>query len=376
MSITNLYQPSAAATIYDGIWWTAASDNTSEPNFKYVFDVYDADGNQLIRSKVFPDPSTGRGYFDVAGVLKNAVDPDWFQISGLTFYNHVLNNTNNLLIAYSVKIGEEYNVDGSGITNLNMASGATKAYNSINDQWRKGNDYVFAQSSDATAYGYVTNRPFSTNSKYQNEPIFIGVHIKYTAFPVDYYNKFTFKKYNESGTLIATATDVYELVAGQDFYMLVNIGVEGVNNVLGAGWIDSSVAYYTVQIGKDVFRVSKLKMNVTRKSFERRDVTFNNTGVSYKTDRVFNESKVNFDGVIDWTINLTMDYPTDAEYEWLSELIYSSKIVLSKVIDGQVRFYPCTIKNSNYEYIKRLSSKLKTLEIEVEIGQKRNQIRR
>ena len=117
-------------------------------------------------------------------------------------------------------------------------------------------------------------------------------------------------------------------------------------------------------------------MNVTRKSFERRDVTFNNTGVSYKTDRVFNESKVNFDGVIDWTINLTMDYPTDAEYEWLSELIYSSKIVLSKVIDGQVRFYPCTIKNSNYEYIKRLSSKLKTLEIEVEIGQKRNQIRR
>ena len=409
MSITNMYQPSDKGCIYDGVWWTAISDSVGEPNFKYVFDVFDADGNQLIRAKVFPDPSNSRGYFDAAGVLKNAVDVEYLTLNSLSFYQDVLNNTNNLKIEYQVQVGEEYNVDGSGITILNDVSATTFAYNSINDLWRKGNDYVYAAtdvSGVTTPYGYVTNRPFYTNSKYQNEPIFIGCHIKYTSFPVDYYNKFTFRKYNAAGTLIATTNDVYELNPGEDYYMLVNIGVEGVNNVVGAGWINSDVAYYTVQVGKDVFRVnlecdgyhelytltflnslgiydtarfscvSKLNMNVTRKSFEKRDVTFGDYGVSYKYDRLYNESKVNFDGVIDWTLKLTMDYPTDDEYEWLSELIYSTKVFLSKYVDGQVYHYPCTIKNSNYEYIKRLSSKLKTLEVEVEIGQKRNQIRR
>jgi hypothetical protein len=412
MSVTNLYPPSDKACIYDGVWWTATSDNIDQTNFKFVFDVYDADDNQLIRAKIFPDPNTGRGYFDVSGVLRSAVNLEWFKFDyTLQFYNQVLNNTNNLKIEYKVKVGEEYNVGSSGITSLDEISGQTYAYNSINDVWAKGNDYKFAPTTAVGVtepYGYVSNRPFVTNSQYSKEPILIGVHIKYVDTPLDYFNKFTIKKYNSAGTLLATNYDVYELNPGDDYYMMVNIGVEGINNVMGAGYINSDVAYYTIQIGKDVFRVNlqcngmyelytltflnrlgmfdtarfscvnKLIMDVQKKSFERRDVSFNDTGVSYKVagTNQYNETKINYDGVINWNLKLTMDFPTDEEYEWLSELIYSTKIVLTKYIDGVAYHYPCTIKNSNYEYIQRLSSKLKTLEIEVELGQKRNQMRR
>lgn len=412
MSITNLYQPSAKACIYDGVWWTALSDKKDETNFKYIFDVFDADGNQLIRSKVYPDPATGRGYFDVSGVLRSAVDLDFTGLySPLQFYYQVLNNTNQLRIEYSVEVGEEYNVGASGITYLNDASGATTAFNSINDVWTKGIDYKFAPTTAAGVtepYGYVTNRPFQIKSQYANEPIIIGVHLKYEASPADYYNKFTIKKYNTAGTLLATATEVYELDPGDDKYLLVNIGVEGINNLLGAGWIDSNVAYYTVQCVKDTIRVdlqcnglyemynliflnrlgmydtarfscvNKMTMDVQRKIFEKRDVSFGNTGVSYKVGNStqYNESKINFDGVINWNLRLTMDFPTDQEYQWLSELIYSTKVILAKNINGTTYYYPVVIKNSNYEYIQRLSSKLKTLEIDVDLSQKRNQMRR
>ena len=40
------------------------------------------------------------------------------------------------------------------------------------------------------------------------------------------------------------------------------------------------------------------------------------------------------------------------------------------------KYYPVTIKNTNYDYIKRISSKLKTLEVDVELNVKRNAIKR
>lgn len=410
MSITNLYQPSAKACIYDGVWWTALSDKKDETNFKYIFDVFDADGNQLIRSKVYPDPATGRGYFDVSGVLRSAVNLNWGGFfSPLQFYYQVFNNTNHLKVEYSVQVGEEYNVGASGITYLNEASGQTFAFNSINDMWTKGNDYKFAPTATAGVtepYGYVTNRPFQVKSQYANEPIIIGVHLKYVASPANYYNKFTIKKYNAAGTLLGTAEEIYDLNPGDDVYLLVNIGVEGINNI-ATGFIDSNVAYYTIQCVKDVIRVdldcngmyemynliflnrlgmydtarfacvNKMSMDVQRKIFEKRDVSFGNTGVSYKLgSSQYNETKINYDGVINWNLKLTMDFPTDQEYQWLSELIYSTKVILAKNINGTTYFYPVVIKNSNYEYIQRLSSKLKTLEIDVDLSQKRNQMRR
>jgi hypothetical protein len=62
-----------------------------------------------------------------------------------------------------------------------------------------------------------------------------------------------------------------------------------------------------------------------------------------------------------------MDYPTDGEYQWLSELILSPQIYAE--LDGD--YYPVTIKNTNYEYNQNIVNGLKTLDLEIELNQTR-----
>jgi hypothetical protein len=72
-----------------------------------------------------------------------------------------------------------------------------------------------------------------------------------------------------------------------------------------------------------------------------------------------------------------MNYPTDEEYRWLSELIASPQIY-AKFPEADndfnglyISLMPVTIKNTNYEYSTNQNNGLKVLEIEVEMNQTR-----
>jgi hypothetical protein len=67
-----------------------------------------------------------------------------------------------------------------------------------------------------------------------------------------------------------------------------------------------------------------------------------------------------------------MDYPSDAEYQWLAELIDSPQIYAN--IDDN--YYPVSIKATNYEYSKHIYNNLKAFEIEIEMNQTRYGFRR
>jgi hypothetical protein len=111
--------------------------------------------------------------------------------------------------------------------------------------------------------------------------------------------------------------------------------------------------------------VSKLTMDVERKGFEKRDYSFSGNAVTYYSNNKYNESKVNYQNKKDYTYKLTMDAPTDAEYEWLAELVASPQIYFEK--DGY--YYPVTIKSTNYEFSKYVNNKLKPFDIEIEMNQ-------
>ena len=76
MSIT-LINPSGYPSAQDNLWSIAYSSNSGQVDFKYVFDVF-VDGVQLVRTKVFPEPSNGRGYFDAMPIVKNEITYGWF----------------------------------------------------------------------------------------------------------------------------------------------------------------------------------------------------------------------------------------------------------------------------------------------------------
>jgi hypothetical protein len=67
-----------------------------------------------------------------------------------------------------------------------------------------------------------------------------------------------------------------------------------------------------------------------------------------------------------------MDYPTDAEYQWLAELILSPLIYME--LDGN--YYPVTIKDTNYEYSTYNTNKLRVLNVNIDVNQKRYGFRR
>jgi hypothetical protein len=425
MSFT-LLTPDDYMSLNDSIFWGADSTNSANTNFKYVFDILNSNDELLLRSKIYPEPNSSRGFFDVSSVLRNELDIIWLNTPGNYHQDIVVshpNDYNNLRLEYKVQAGEEYNVDFSGITTLNMASGTAYAWNYVPNIWeRQDNAY------DSFNERLLTNRPKKTKVYYDttgqfNEQLMIG----WNTYGIPDAGKlaFYFTSYNSNNVKILNSIEctIFLPDANTFPYAQLDIAPKALNdaaaNMVGYDLelVGNTTAYYDVHFADwtdpsfpvpgEKFRVyvdtckgfypvynlhfmnalgmfdtarfscvDKLQMQLTRKSFSKKDVVFRDAGSGvlpqYYNSNILNETKINYGQDIAHTLKLTMDFPTDEEYQWLSELMYSPLIYLNH----EDKYYPVTIKNTNYDYIKRISSKLKTLEVEVELNIKRNAIRR
>ena len=392
MSISSLINPSGEVSVQDDLWHIAHSTLSGNTDFKYVFDVYNG-STQLIRAKVFPEPINGRGYFNASQVVRNEIVFNWFTPSTSTAPVNCLiqpNVSGQVGITYQIRVGEEL----SGTTTLNLASGNTTAYNYVPNVFnrRQVTTSTFAQK-------FLTNRPRYATAKL-GEKILIpfkgtGTHRMYV------------KTYDYGNNLINTyeVTNTVNITTG---YLQLDIGSAALNTALGTTAINANVQYYDFYLEKssvatETFRVnltcdprystinlyfinqygmydtarfglsSKLSMSIQKKEYEKRDFNFGTTGVTYfDTRNVYNESIVNFGSKAQWQYRLTMDYPTDAEYQWLSELIMSPQIYAE--LEGD--FYPVSIKDTNYEYSTYQNNKLKVLEVNIDMNQNRYGFRR
>jgi hypothetical protein len=109
-------------------------------------------------------------------------------------------------------------------------------------------------------------------------------------------------------------------------------------------------------------------MDVQRKSYEKRDYTFGASSVTYyDANKKYVDSKVNYLNKKDHAYKLTMNAPTDSQFEWLAELIDSPQVYFE--MDGY--FYPVSIKNTNFEYSKYVNNRLRVFEVEIDINQTR-----
>ena len=390
MAILSLIDPSGYSSVQDSLWHIAESDASGLTNFKYVFDVYDDNNNQLIRSKIYPDVNTGKGYFDAGSVVRNEMTYNWFNDCVSMPENFVTTNADAYVKkTYKIYVGEEYNVGASGITNVGLVNSTTNVYNYFPKLFERRVKTIYDKYDS-----YLTNRPLYANISY-GERLLIPYYLSGSK-------TLEVKKYNEYNTLISTNTKSRNFGA-TEFHEL-DLGMAALNNEFGTSiFTAADLGYYIVKIGTNAFRVNivcvtdyepinlyfineygmfdsarfdcmnKLNMNITRKSFDRKEITFADTSVDYfSSNNVYNETKINYSSNIDWGYKLMMNFPTDEEWEWLAELIYSPQIFMKK---GDY-YYPVTIKATNYEYYKRIYSKLKTFDVEIEINQKRNGFRR
>jgi hypothetical protein len=387
MSISTLINPTGEVSVQDDLWHIAHSTLSGSTDFKYVFDIYNG-ATQLIRAKVFPEPTNGRGYFNAGKVVGNEITFAWFtpvSTGSLPMAVYQPNTSGEVAIVYTVRVGEEL----TGTTTLNLASGTVTAYNYTNSLFNR-----FQGTTSAFAQRFLTNRPRYAKAKLGEK---ILIPFKGTGS-----HRIFIDTYNGSNSLIAT-TEVTATTNITTGYLQMDIGSAAVNTSAGSAIITDAVKYYDVYLQKssvntEKFRVyvecdpryttvnlyfmnqygmfdtarfglaSRLNMNVERKQFERRDFTFGTTSVSYYDSRnVYRESVVNFGSKSEWQYKLTMDYPTDAEYQWLAELINTPQVYAE--IDGD--FYPVSIVENNYEYSNYQNNKLKVFEVTINMNQKR-----
>ena len=388
--ITLISEPASGSTVQDDMWHIVTSDNSGQTDFKYVYDIF-IGGEQKIRVKKFPEPSNGQGYFDAGAVVRNYMTYEWFAPQP-TVHQQQPNDSGEISIKYDVRYGEDY----SGLTYLNLASGTTKGYNFRPSLWKRRRDYLSSKVNK-----FLTNRPLVTN-----------INLAASTFMIPYYTDmdmyFTVTTYDQNNEEIETHTDHPDSgVTVANGFAQLNLSPVAINNRIGRPFIDSRVKYYIVYMYNpagaipiqfnvvcsglytpmplhflnewgmyDTARfdlVSRLNMEVDRKSFTQSDHKLGATTVEYyDANNVYRETKINYGSRSGHTYKLTMDCPTDAEYQWLAELIMSPQIYLE--YDGY--FYPVTIKTNNYEYSTIQNNRMKPMEIEIEVNQPRYSHRR
>ena len=371
MAITNLGYPSGSPSVQDTLWHIFDS-NISSPDLKYVVDLY-VGGAQQVRVKLYPEPVTGIGYFDAGPIIRNTMTYQW-----LTPNTNVLmcepNVSGQIAQTYQYRIGEEY----SGVTYLNLASGNVTAYNYVAPTFER-------KVADLSVYNgkALSNRPNEINAA-------LGDNIYIGAKDV---SGMVVSTYNFSNVKIADTT--YSL-GGTKAFAQLNVGSPALNNPTAV--ITSFVKYYTITIGTSTYRVnmecnpkytsynlhfmnhlgmfdtakfdlaSRLSMDVQRKSYEKRDYTFGASSVTYyDANKKYVDSKVNYLNKKDHAYKLTMNAPTDSQFEWLAELIDSPQVYFE--LDGY--FYPVSIKNTNFEYSKYVNNRLRVFEVDIDINQTR-----
>lgn len=389
MSITIINSPSGKPSIQDDLWHIAASSNSGVTDFKYVFDVF-VNGVQKVRTKVFPDPNTGRGYFNASQIVKNSITYDWavFKDDVLCAYPSA---SGEVSLAYDVRYGE----DISGVTTLNMASGTTRGYN-----WRPPIFQRRVKTISDKDNTWVTSRPLYANvarptivsGDYVGEKLMIGFNrtddLTLVVDTYGYGNNFIGTQ--NIGTVPGSPSDYFQL----------NISPAAINNFYGSALINDNVKYYDIYLNgaDDLFRVniicdrgytpiplhfmnmwvlfdtarfglvSRLNMEVERKAFTQRDYDLGASSVDYfNSENKYRESKLNYGQRGNFTYQLTMDAPTDDDYNWLYELLLSPQVYAE--IEGY--YYPVTVKTTAYEFSKLINNRLRAFEIEIEVNQTR-----
>lgn len=393
MAISSLISPSGYTSAQDDLWHIALSNNSGQTDMKYVFDVFKS-GTQLVRVKVFPEPSNGRGYFNASNVIRNEVVFDWFvPRAEFASYCAWLTNSDTLAeVTYQIRVGEDF----SGVTTLNMASGNVTAYNYTPPMLKRRQVGIGNKLNN-----WLSNRPLFIKAKRTDK-----ILIPSFGSTID---TLVITPYNESNV----AMSGYGIGnANVKKYNQMDIGVPTLNRMsqdLSFDCVPANTKYYTIKlynssttesstIRVDIdcdlrytcmnlyfinhygmfdtarFNLAQKKiMSIDRKSFQQNEYKYNNTSVDYyDSNYVYRESKINFNTKTNWTYKLTMGYPSNAEYEWLSELMDSPQVYAE--IDGN--YYPVTIKGTNYEYMVYQNDGLKELVVEIEVNQTRYNFRR
>lgn len=403
MALTIYNTPNQYAPVYNQMIYTLSSTNYNQSNFRYIADIYVNGSTEYTRLEVGKNPTNNYGTFDVSGIIQNYLTRD------LNDNTNTFNQCGNSIASYIVKFGEQYGAS-SGITNYaNLTTSSGYCFNGVFDPL------------DFINYNYSKYVTANTNTIWLSDcpKIYTRIgeklNLGFMTKPNEAYY-LEIKTYTISGLQnTVTIYNPYQAATTkEDRSINVNVSYDYLTSLVTgdlttgtAPFINISTIYYTVQMTQDngdpvtearkiyideycskyspirfkfmnnygkydyyTFTGAKTKStNIKRNTYKSNPNQWSGTNYNYsRTSRGLSQ----YETVLDDTITINSDWITEAESEWLEQLVTSPDVY---IYEGS-NLVSVNITNANYETKYEASQQLFNLVISFTYSQNRKRQRR
>ena len=389
MAINILANPKDFAPVYNKMEYLIESTNFGEPNFAYLVDIYiNGSGTKTVRLRIPVRPSDNYGKVDIHRVLESALTSNVGSPTG----DAGTYNASNSSLSYIVKFGEEYGTTVAQYPDLTVDS-SRKAFNASLEKRPFINWDVTEYELDGITKKFLTNMP-------DNNKVSIDSHgwLYYLDDPAITY--FNVNGYDANGNFLYS-TQIDASASSGDIQFVPSSpaslnNIDNANILVGSQpIINEFIASYNIQ-ARGVGLYSETKSFVIEESckYNTNTLIFQNNlgafdsftfylGDMSMTDIERKDMKVNVDTVVSndivysmnerekvtyytkksETIKLMSDWITEAESNWLLELMSSPEIYLQ---EGNELTAVAKIKATNYTKKKVVRDKLFKIDVELE----------
>lgn len=374
MAITIESIPQKFSPVYNDLFFEASSDNIAEPGFSFIFDIYFGAVLQT-RHRIPARPSDNHGLLNAMRILESEVTSESLSNLTDTFKVH-----DEYWKKFTVKIGEEYEVDGVMTTYPDLeTTDAIYAINAVFDYL----DYI--SYDDATYLLLSGTKRFLTNAPDQKIRLSEKAWL-YTMndVPTDY-DRRQVKTYTSAGVLVNTYNtnnSSFNTDTDSNRFLRVTSGTSQLVSELG-GTVFDGVAYYTVQCQKsDGTAISEAKRydidsnctkftpirvhflnklggfdSFTFKLLNKKDFTIKSSAYqkNYSEDKATSDRlTATSSTTVKEGLLVYSDYLSEAEALWLNEL-YTSPVIFQE-LNGSLIALKCV--ETKFEEKKKVNERL------------------
>jgi hypothetical protein len=406
MALTITNQPVILSSANDDLVFTCLESSLySQTNFKYICDIY-VGGVRVAQLKAFPNPVSHYGVFNIGNVIRNYVQ------SNLTYLPYTAGIRVDKFLSHTTyvecKFGYEYGTNVAQYLNIQSRTNYfSNTYNKRRTTTILSNPILSYKKDN-----FATNRPAKTDVYVvttANSPVLVPFY-NGSVYPSSPQNiPFKVRNYKKDGTNVLSST-ITSTGSAIDYTMIqLDLSAASLNAALGSTFIDDNTLYYNVTAtlnsalgyfdvtspnfypfcetkyevftlvwlnqygGYDSYQFSKKSKRSyasEKKSFERIPYSINSStgAMTYFSQGIMNESTIVYDSKFKESMTFNTNILDEVTYEWLAELILSPSVFV--VIDSA--FIPVVVKETNYEFKKKVNDKIYNLAINVELNQQMN----
>ena len=392
MAITILANPKDFAPVYNKMEYLIESTNVAQPNFAYLVDIYiNFAVTKIVRLRIPARPSDNKGKVDIHRVLESALTSD----VGNPLGTDSVYDAPNSFLTYVIKFGEEYGTTVTQYPDLTIDT-IRKTFNGSLEKrpFVNWDDTIY--ELDGTTKKFMTNMP-------NDNKVSLDSHgwLYYRGFP--FISDFVIVRFLTGGAVTSVQIDASSSASNIRFVPSAPASLNNIDNAnfsAGAQPVITSDTerYYIIAKDSGGNVVSERKHFTLKESckYNSNTLIFQNNlgGFDNFTFYLGDESttaierkdmKVNVDTVVandivysmderekvtyytkkSETIKLMSDWITEAESNWLLELMSSPEIYLQ---NGDELIAVAKIKATNYTKKKVVRDKLFKIDVELELG--------